>query len=171
MKAHGIVEASCQLWDSRPFNRGSTLQQGHLGRLASVDREREPQRRIERDSKHVVAEVPNLIRSLALRLRHETGALQEELERQRLPAVQLQRLVAPHRATIPPPSARCHCTRLPTVEHNAPAENGCDRCRYWARAVPFGSLLCPSANAGSEVFEGQYDVCRRPSGLKNRASR
>src|SRR5260221_10813266 len=100
MKAHGIVEASCQLWDSRPFNRGSTLQQGHLGRLASVDREREPQRRIERDSKHVVAEVPNLIRSLALRLRHETGALQEELERQRLPAGPLQRVVADDRVAI-----------------------------------------------------------------------
>src|SRR5215204_3193181 len=53
------------LWRSRSLDRDPTLQQGHLGCLARVDREREPQRRIERDAKLVVAEIPNLIRFLA----------------------------------------------------------------------------------------------------------
>src|SRR3989338_526105 len=60
------------LWNPRSIDAGATLQQGHLGCLARVDREREPQRCVERDSKRVVAEVPNLIRALALGLRHET---------------------------------------------------------------------------------------------------
>src|SRR5690349_12413574 len=73
--------------------------------------------------------------------------------------------------TLPPSSARCHFTKSPTVEHSAPAENGCERSRNCARTVPVGFLLYPSANAGSLVLEGQYDVWRRPSGLKKCVSR
>src|SRR6185436_13333442 len=73
--------------------------------------------------------------------------------------------------TFPPSSARCHFAKSPTVEHNAPAENGCERSMNCARVVLFGPLLYPSANAGLVVFDGQYDVDRRPSGFKNCASR
>jgi hypothetical protein len=73
-----VAVAGATLWRSRSLDRDPTLQQGHLGCLARVDREREPQRRIERDAKLVVAEVPNLIRFLALGLRYETRAVQEE---------------------------------------------------------------------------------------------
>jgi len=43
--------------------------------------------------------------------------------------------------TFPPSSARCHFTKSPTVEHNAPAENGCERSMNCARVVLFGPLL------------------------------
>src|SRR6478752_4201151 len=88
------------LWNSRSLDPGSALQQRHLGCLAPFDRERESQRRIERDSKLRVAEVPNLIRVLALGLRHEARAVEEELDRQLLPAGQLQRVGADDRVAI-----------------------------------------------------------------------
>src|SRR4051794_39971944 len=73
--------------------------------------------------------------------------------------------------TFPLSSARCHFAKSPTVEHKAPAANGCDRSRNCARTVPLGPLLYPTANEGSDVCDGQYDVCLRPSGLKNCVSR
>src|SRR5689334_17914477 len=89
-----------ELWNSRSLDLRSALQQRHLGGLARVHREREPHRRIERDSELVVAEVAKLERILSLRLRHEPRAVEEDLERQRLPAGQLQRVIADDRVAI-----------------------------------------------------------------------
>src|SRR5262245_43037284 len=87
-------------WNSWSLHGHSALQQSHFGRLPGFDRERKPQRRIERDTKRQITEVSNLVCRLALALRHEASPVLEEPDRQWLTIGQPYGVIAEDRVTI-----------------------------------------------------------------------